>query len=78
MLLARLVSRLTETEKLIETEITEGIISHLRSIQADIQPFFDDFNLDSELRAKIDEIFEKRIAHQEQESYGIWEDDSES
>ena len=77
MLPIRLISRLKETEQLIDTEIIGGVISHLRDIQSGLQSSFDELNIDPALRSKIDELFEKWISYQEQESHITWDDEDE-
>jgi hypothetical protein len=78
MLSMRLIFRLTETEQLIATEITEGVIAHLSDIRASLQPSFDELNIDPALRSKIDALFEKSITYQKQDSSNPWGDDDES
>lgn len=63
-MLSRLISRITETEYLIEKEIREATISHLREIHFQ---FRGDEQIDEDLRAKIDRVFERQIAYEEQQ-----------
>lgn len=62
-MLSRLVSRLTETEYLIEKEIREATISHLREIHFQ---FCGDEQIAEGVRTKIDCVFERQIAYEEQ------------
>ena len=62
-MLSRLISRITETEYLIEKEIIEATISHLREIHFQ---FCSDEQIDEDLRAKIAFFFERQISYEEQ------------
>lgn len=75
MISSRLISRITEAEQLIEQEIAEGTVSHLRDIQADLQCSFDDLNVQSELRSKIMGLLEEHIVYEEQRHLASWDED---